>query len=80
MNYFFVFQNKSYYEEYWGGYLWAPQRNKMGKKVSHWDKMKEVKRGDIIIHSYLQKIRAISIAKNDVYAAQKPSELSDEWE
>lgn len=25
MNYFFVFQNKTFHEEYQGGYLWAPQ-------------------------------------------------------
>lgn len=51
MNYFFVFQNKTYYEEYRGGYLWAPQRGNTGRKESHWKKMKEVRRGDIIIHS-----------------------------
>lgn len=38
MNYFFVYQNKSYYEENAGGYLWAPQRNKAGHRVSHWEK------------------------------------------
>ena len=52
MNYFFVFQNKTFDEEYRGGYLWAPQHGNSGRKVSHWEKMKEVRRGDIIIHSY----------------------------
>lgn len=79
MNYFFVFQNKSYYEEYRGGYLWAPQYGNSGKRVSHWEKMKSVKRGDVIIHSYQKQIMAISIAKRDVYAAKRPTELSDEW-
>lgn len=80
MRYFFVFQNKSYDEEYRGGYLWAPQCGNNGKRVSHWEKMKSVKCGDIIIHSYQKRIMAISIAKRDVYAANRPTELSDEWQ
>lgn len=80
MNYFFGFQNKSFYDEFRGGYLWAPQCGLSGKKVSHWDKMKEVRCGDIIIHSYKKQIMAISIAKEDVYAAIRPVELSDEWQ
>ncbi|MDD4370573.1 MAG: HNH endonuclease signature motif containing protein [Anaerostipes sp.] len=80
MNYFFVFQNKSYDEEYRGGYLWAPQSGRGGKRVSHWEKMKSVKRGDIIIHSFQKKIMAVSIAQKDVYAANKPTELSEEWQ
>ena len=80
MNYFFVFQNKSYDEEYRGGYLWAPQYGNSGRRVSHWEKMKSVKRGDVIIHSYKKRIMAISIAKRDVYAANRPTELSNEWQ
>lgn len=80
LNYFFVFQNKSYHEEYKGGYLWAPKCGKDGKRVSHWEKMKSVKRGDIIIHSYQKRIMDISIAKKDVYTANRPTELSDEWQ
>lgn len=52
MNYFFVFQNKTFHEEHQGGYLWAPQYGNSGRTASHWSKMKEVKRGDVIIHSY----------------------------
>ncbi|WP_343209378.1 HNH endonuclease signature motif containing protein [Anaerolentibacter hominis] len=80
MNYFFVFQNKTFEEEFRGGYLWAPQRGNSGQKVSHWEKMKAVKRGDIIIHSYKKHIKAVSIAKRDVYEASRPEELSAEWQ
>ncbi len=80
MNYFFVFQNKTFKEEYDGGYLWAPQHGKTGRIESHWIKMKDVRRGDIIIHSYKQQIVAISIAKRDVYAAKRPSEAFNEWQ
>jgi hypothetical protein len=82
MNYFFVFQNKSYLKEQAGGYLWAPKRNKNGNRVSHWERMQEVKKGDLIIHSYLKKIVAVSIAISDAYAAIQPKELQEErlWE
>ena len=80
MNYFFVFQNKTYEQESRGGYLWAPQRGNLGRRVSHWEKMKSVKQGDIIIHSYKTQIMAISIAKQDVYVAKRPAELSSEWQ
>lgn len=78
--YFFVFQNKSFEEEYKGGYLWAPQHGDNDRRVSHWEKMKEVRKGDLIIHSYLKKIVAISIAKTDVYEANRPAELLDQWD
>ncbi|QTD39473.1 HNH endonuclease [Sporosarcina sp. Te-1] len=82
MNYFFVFQNKSYQKEKDGGYLWAPQRNKNGSRVSHWSRMEEVRKGDLILHSFQTKIIAVSIATSDVYAAEQPKELQDEnlWE
>jgi len=77
--YFFVFQNKSFNEEYNGGYMWAPQYGDDGRKVSHWDQMKEVRKGDVIIHSYMKKIVAISIAKTDVYEFDRPVELPNQW-
>jgi len=36
MNFFFVFQNKSYTREYSGNYLWAPKHDKKGNPKSHW--------------------------------------------
>ncbi|WP_335871099.1 HNH endonuclease [Bacillus sp. 2205SS5-2] len=82
MNYFFVFQNKSYLKEKTGGYLWAPKRNKNGGRVSHWDRMEEVRKGDLIIHSFNKKVIAVSIASSDVYSALQPEELQEEklWE
>lgn len=79
--YFFVFQNKSYKEESKGGFLWAPQHGENKRKVSHWDQMRNIRKGDLIIHSYLKQIVAISIAKSDVYAADRPTTKGshDEW-
>lgn len=38
MNYFLVFQNKSYIGEQKGEYLWAPQKNETGQTFHHWTK------------------------------------------
>ena len=80
MNYFFVFQNETYKWEHRGGYLWAPQYGRIGQRVSHYETMKSVKQGDIIIHSLKKKIVAISRAKKDVYAAKKPVEIKNPWQ
>lgn len=78
--YFFVFQNKTFNEEYRGSYLWAPQSSNSGNLVSHWSQMKNVRKGDLIIHSYLKRIVAISVAKTDVYESDRPIELPNQWE
>lgn len=64
-NEFFVFQNKSFNRESTCSYLWVPKHSKNGRKISHWNKMKTVKKDDIIIYSYNKDIRVISIAKDD---------------
>ena len=63
MNYFLYSKIKTFHQEHQGGYLWAPQYGNSGRTASHWSKMKEVKRGDVIIHSYKKQIIAISVAK-----------------
>lgn len=53
-NYFYVMQNKTFTEEYGGGYLWAPQQGNNGSVANHsWSRMKNVKSGDVIIHLVL---------------------------
>ncbi|MFQ3710741.1 HNH endonuclease [Staphylococcus equorum] len=69
--YFFVFQNKSYEKEKNGGYLWSPKHKENGSSTSHWSLMKKVRKGDIIIHSFMQKIVSISIATTNTYECKK---------
>lgn len=80
--YFFVFQNKSFEFEQRGRYLWAPKTNQNGHNVSHLRLMDEVKKGDVIFHSYNKNIAAISIATSNCYSAKQPDELKRErlWE
>lgn len=62
-----------------GGYLWAPQYGDNGRHCLHWDRIMDVRKGDLIIYSIMQKIIAISIAKEEVYASNRPTELPDQW-
>ncbi|MCX7950921.1 MAG: hypothetical protein N2594_03110 [Clostridiales bacterium] len=82
MTYFIVFQNKTFEQESKGGFLWAPRSNKEGRRFFHWDNMKEIKKGDLIFHSYRGKIAAISIAKTNCKEEDKPDALQNQiiWE
>ncbi|RKQ32304.1 HNH endonuclease [Oceanobacillus halophilus] len=82
MNYYLVFQNKSYKEERNGGYLWAPQKNHAGQSVHHWSDVGKVRKGDIIFNSYKGKMNSIIIAKEDARKHDRPLDLDelDLWE
>ncbi|WP_129688290.1 HNH endonuclease [Gottfriedia acidiceleris] len=82
MNYFFVFQNKSYLEERKGAFLWAPQKNRKGQTFHHWEDMKLIKKGDIIFNSYNGEMKSIIVANENCKEMQKPKELNqvDLWE
>ncbi|MED4676795.1 HNH endonuclease [Bacillus nitratireducens] len=82
MNYFLVFQNKSYVEERSGGYLWAPQTNKFGHTIHHWEDMKKVKKGDIIFNSYKGQLVSVLIARENCNEHDRPTALDqlELWE
>lgn len=75
MNYFLVFQNKSYKEERTGGYLWAPQKNESGQTFHHWTDMKLINKNDIIFNSYNGKLVSVLIAKENCKEHERPTGL-----
>lgn len=72
MNYFIVFQNKTFKEEKNGQYLWAPQRNNRNGKVFHWENMKKVQPGDIIFSMYRQEMVSVNVATKKAIEANNP--------
>lgn len=64
--------------------LWAPQKNKAGKKVYHWSNVSKVKAGDIIFHysskKSLQSITGVGVALSDGGASKKTEGLSNVWQ
>ncbi len=75
---FFVFQGSTFNAEYKGGYIWAPKYNAGGNTCHHWDRLLEVREGDIILHGANGYIEAISVAKGPCYDAESPVELKEE--
>ena len=80
MNYFYVYQNKTFTEEYRGGFLWSPKTDKRGGPNAGYDTMRLVKAGDLIFHSCSGTIVAISKALGKCYSCKRPSASFEEWD
>ena len=80
--YYWVNQGKTYKEEYQGGYLWAPFKNKKGNSVFHWDSVDDLVPNDIVFNYFKGEIVGYCIVQSKTYNSQRPEEFSeeDEWE
>ena len=58
VNIWFVCQGETYTEDRGKKFLWAPKRNKAGRKQFYWEDMKKVKEGNIIFN-YSKVIKGI---------------------
>ena len=76
MNYFVVFQNKTYERESRDGILWAPKRNKNNTAIFHWSNMTKVKPGDIVLSIFNNRIVSVNVATSSAYDAVMPAEFS----
>lgn len=72
---FYVFHGSAYEHESRGGYIWAPMCGKNGQKIHHWDRLLDVRAGDIILHGYAGNIQAVGTAKGECYPCEQPAEL-----
>ncbi len=79
---FFVFQGSTFDRESRGGYIWAPVSNSAGLSFHHWDRLQDVRPGDIIFHGCDGFVQAISTARGECYDCHQPEELRSEdmWE
>ncbi len=59
------------------GILWAPLLNTQGRKLYHWETMKEVKQGDIILHYSNKAIRYVSQVTDAAVEAPKPGSMAN---
>lgn len=76
---YLVFQGDTYDEECSGQFIWAPKYTKAGGRCHHWDRLLEVRPGDIIFHCSNGYIRAISIAKESCVDSARPDKTSGDW-
>ena len=78
--YYYVFQGRSFDEEYKEGFLWAPRNGNNGLAKHHWSRMGEVKKGDVILHGKQGRFIAVSVVKKDSYVSRRPNtDLSEKW-
>ncbi|OME66047.1 hypothetical protein BSK65_22985 [Paenibacillus odorifer] len=59
------------------GILWAPLVSSQGRKLYHWETMKEVKQGDIILHYSNKAIRYVSQVTDAAVEAPKPGSMAN---
>ena len=75
MSVFYVFQGETYRQERTVGYVWSPQKSRIGSINADYTTMTKIHKGDFILHNCNEKIVAISIAREDCREALKPYEL-----
>lgn len=76
MGYFWVNQGQTFKLEYQFECLWAPIQDKNGRSIHHWDTMKQLQAGDIIINYSKSKVVGYCVAQTSAYNYQKPEEFN----
>lgn len=79
MKFWFVNLGKYYKEQRNGRYLWAPLYNERGGVNSHWDSLKDVNRGDVILCNNNGRIFSVGVAKDYAYLSNIPEEFQQTW-
>ena len=80
MDFYLVFQGKTYEIEQNGGFVWAPQRTRNGRRNAGYSMMTNIRKGDYILSCSKGRILAIGVANTDCYNSDKPEELTDNWD
>jgi len=75
--YWWVNQNQTFKQEFEGGYLWSPRKNRNGGYSHYYENMREVAPGDIVFSFVGRKIKAISRARYCAVPSPKPEEFGN---
>lgn len=78
MNSFIVMQGETYQEERNAGVLWTPQIDKSGMVPHSWNRMQELKKGDIVFHYVKGYVVAISRVRKDCSKGSKPKSADEQ--
>lgn len=70
---YLVIQGLHSKDEFESGFLWAPYLDKGGNPEHSWDRMTEIRKGDLIFHYYDGKIRAVSAASSVCFDSVRPA-------
>lgn len=70
---YLVFQGNTFDEECKGQFIWAPKYTKGGGTCHHWDRLMDIREGDVIFHCSDGYIQAISRAKGSYQECARPA-------
>ena len=79
---YLVFQGGTFDDECKGQFIWAPKNTKTGGTCHHWDRLMDIREGDIILHCADGYIKAISRAKGACEDCLRPlmEGAEEQWE
>lgn len=81
IRYWWVNQGRTYQQERAAGILWAPKVGRHGRSFPHWDAMRDVRPGDVIVHYASGAVRAVSTAATAAIDARRPVDLPEDlWD
>ncbi len=72
-------QGRTYEVELPRGYLFAPLRDKLGRRLEHWEAMDDLRPGDIVIHYARGAVHAVSTVRSAATSGQRPVPLPQPW-
>ena len=72
MDFFFVNQGENYRNESSDGYIWTPKTDKENQRVNSSALIKEMKKGDYLLHYSVDRIVAISIIQEKCRSQDNP--------
>lgn len=76
---YLVFQGDTYNEERTGQFIWAPKYTKDGRTMHHWDRLMDVREGDVIFHCSDEYIQVISRVKASFEESARPDHTTGDW-
>lgn len=76
---YLVFQGATYNEERTGQFIWAPKFTKDGRTIHHWERLTELREGDVIFHCSDGYIQAVSRVKGASEDSARPDSSTGDW-
>lgn len=76
---YLVFQGDTYNEERTGQFIWAPKYTKDGRTMHHWERLTDLREGDVIFHCSNGFILAVSRVKGSCEDSARPDSNTGDW-
>lgn len=76
---YLVFQGDTYNEESTGQFIWVPKFTKDGRAIHHWDRLMDVREGDVIFHCSDGYIQVVSRVRAPFEDSARPDNTTGDW-